>query len=87
MQTFTHFLDTLNAAVWGIPMLVLLVGTGIFLSVRLGFLQFRRFGHVLRETVGKLFAGEGGGDGALTPVQAMTTALAGTVDRDRKSVV
>ncbi|WP_329886119.1 sodium:alanine symporter family protein [Pseudoramibacter faecis] len=79
MQTFTHFLGAANAAVWGIPMLVLLVGTGIFLSVRLGFLQFRHFGHVLRETVGKLFSGEGGGDGALTPIQAMTTALAGTV--------
>ena len=43
---------------WGIPMLILLLGTGIFLSARLGFLQFRKFGTIMKNTVGKLFNGK-----------------------------
>lgn len=79
MGELSHFLSQLNAAVWGVPMLILLLGTGIFMSIRLGFLQFRRFGYVMRETVGKIFQKSEVKEGALTPIQAMTTALAGTV--------
>ena len=60
-------------------MLILLIGTGIFLSFRLGFLQFRRFGFIMKHTVGKLFEKKEKKEGSLTPVQALTTALAGTV--------
>lgn len=84
MQTFlkqmTDFSAAFDAAAWGIPTMVLLLGTGVFLSWRLGFLQFRRFGFIMKHTVGRLFTKKSDAkDGTLTPIQALTTALAGTV--------
>ncbi len=74
--------STINSVVWGIPMLVLIVGTGIFLTIRMGGFQFAHFGYALKNTLGKVFKkGEkqSAGDGAITPIQAVTTALAATV--------
>ncbi len=79
MHTLTDFSVRLDTAVWGIPMLILLLGTGIFMSWRLGFLQFRRFGSIMRHTVGRLFSKHENREGTLSPIQALTTALAGTV--------
>ncbi|MDD6666524.1 MAG: sodium:alanine symporter family protein [Lachnospiraceae bacterium] len=80
LTRLTEFSSRLDAAVWGIPMLILLLGTGIFLSARLGFLQFRKFGTIMKNTVGKLFQKKSDTrEGTLSPVQALTTALAGTV--------
>lgn len=80
LTNLTAFSVKLDTAVWGIPMLILLLGTGIFLSARLGFLQFRKFGTIMKNTVGKLFNGKSANKkGTLSPVQALTTALAGTV--------
>lgn len=79
LKSITEFSQNLNDLVWGVPMLVLLIGTGIFLSIRLGFLQFSRFGFIMKHTVGRLFEKKESKEGALTPVQALTTALAGTV--------
>ncbi|MDD6352438.1 MAG: sodium:alanine symporter family protein [Lachnospiraceae bacterium] len=80
LTRLTEFSSRLDAAVWGIPMLILLLGTGIFLSARLGFLQFRKFGTIMKNTVGKLFEKKSDQkEGTLSPVQALTTALAGTV--------
>lgn len=73
--------DALRALLWGPGMLLLLGGTGVFLSLRLGFPQVMHLGRILRETAGSLFerrrtqAEEGG----LSPFQALSTALAGTV--------
>ena len=69
----------INNVVWGIPMLVLLIGAGLFLSFRTKFVQFRKFGAAMRETLGKVFHKHQAGEGAVTPFQAMTTALAATV--------
>lgn len=79
METIMALSSRINGLVWGIPMLVLMVGCGIFMSSRLGFVQFRRFGYTMRNTLGKMFDKTEVEDGALSPVQAMTTALAGTV--------
>lgn len=79
MHTLTDFSVRLDTAVWGIPMLILLLGTGIFMSWQLGFLQFRRFGSIMRHTVGRLFSKHENREGTLSPIQALTTALAGTV--------
>ena len=51
-MTFAEFVNFLNGIAWGPQMLVLLVGTGIYLSIRLGFLQFRKFGYVMKNTIG-----------------------------------
>lgn len=64
-----------------IAMMVLLISAGIFLSVKTGFFQFRRFGCVLKNTVGKLFDKNlhHRDKGSVSPFQAVTTALAGTI--------
>ena len=64
---------------WGYPLLILLVGTGLFLSIRLVFVQFRKFGFAMKNTIGKIFKGQKAGKGEVTPFQALTTALAATV--------
>jgi len=68
----------LNSLVWGPPMLALLVGTGILLTVLTGGVQFRRLGFALVEVLGKLRR-PGAGEGSVTPFQAVATALASTV--------
>ena len=69
----------LGALVWGPPMLALLLGTGIFLSIRCGFPQFRHARWIAQHTLGALLHSGRGKDGTnLSPFQAMTTALAGT---------
>ena len=78
-MTFAEFVNYLNGIAWGPWMLLLLVGTGIYLSVRVGFIQFSRFGYVMKNTVGKLFKKQSAGDGEVTPFQALSTALAATV--------
>lgn len=69
-----------NAAVRGPVMMALLAGTGIYLSVRTGFPQVRRFRYILRNTAGSLFRKEKEENGNnISPFQAVSTALAGTV--------
>jgi AGCS family alanine or glycine:cation symporter len=66
----------LNGYVWGPPMIVLLVGTGIVLTVLTGGIQFRRLGTVFIEVLGQ---NRSRGAGTVTPFQAVATALASTV--------
>ena len=79
MEAFTKIVTAVDDFAWGPIMLVLLVGTGLYLSIRSGFLQFSRFGYAMRNTLGKAFTKQSAGKGEVTPFQAMTTALAGTV--------
>lgn len=70
----------LNNIVWGAPMMILIVGTGILLTVLTKFLQFRRFGYIMRNTIGTIFRKQTVSDkGAVSPFQAVCTALAATV--------
>ena len=68
-----------NALVWGPPMLVLLVGAGVYLTLRTRFIQFAKFGLMCRETVGKIFRRGPAAEGDVTPFQAVTVAMGGTV--------
>jgi len=70
--------EALNNLVWGVPLIVILMGTGIFLTLWTGGVQFRRLGLAFREVLGKLFS-KGRGTGTVTPFQALATALSGTV--------
>ena len=79
MQLITNINNAINGFVWGLPMLVLLMGAGLFLSLRTGFVQFRKFGHAMKNTIGKIFQKTEAKAGSVTPFQAMTTALAATV--------
>ena len=78
-MTISEIVDILNGIAWGPWMLILLVGTGIFLSARVGFIQFCKFGHAMKNTIGKVFQKQSAGKGEITPFQAVTTALAATV--------
>ena len=74
--------STVNGIVWGIPMLILIVGTGIYMTVKLNFFQFRHFGYAMKNTIGKVLDKSQKVEaqkGAITPMQAVTTALAATV--------
>ncbi|MBR1972901.1 MAG: sodium:alanine symporter family protein [Oscillospiraceae bacterium] len=78
-MTLNEIVNYLNGIAWGPWMLILLVGTGVYLSARTGFPQFRKFGYVMKNTIGKVFQKQEAGQGEVTPFQAVTTALAATV--------
>lgn len=77
-ERLQHLNSALNGYVWGWPMIVLLMGTGLLLTLVTGAVQFRRLGFALREVLGKM-AQRGGGIGEVRPFQAVATALASTV--------
>ena len=78
-----HIIEEVNSAVnhfiWGVPAMVCIIGVGLFLSFRTGFLQIRKFPYAIKMTIGRLFHGKDAADGAMTPFQAVCTALAATV--------
>ena len=79
-MTVSEWINALDSLAWGPVMLILLVGTGCYLTARLGFFQFARFGFWWKNTMGRLFSGRHGhADGEVTPFQAVTMALASTV--------
>ena len=69
----------INDVVWGWPAMILILGVGLYLTVRTKGVQFRKFGTAMNETVGKMFRKNAAGRGAITPWQAVCTALAATV--------
>ena len=68
----------LNGYVWGVPMIALLMGTGLVLTFVTGAAQFRYLALALREVLGKV-AVRAGSAGSVSPFQAVATALASTV--------
>lgn len=68
-----------NDLVWGWPFLILIVGTGVFLTVVTRFLSLRKFGYVMKQTFLKMFSKDQVGEGEITAFQAVSTALAATV--------
>lgn len=79
MYWITEINSKVNGFVWGLPAITCIIGVGLLLSFRTGFVQFRRFVFAIRQTVGKAFRREQAADGTITPFQAVCTALAGTV--------
>ncbi len=73
---------TLNAAVWGAPMLLLIIGTGIYLTARTRFFQFAHVRHILSRTLFAIFrksdVHKSGDERAISQFQALATALAAT---------
>lgn len=75
MEQFTNLLVSIDDVVWGVPMIILIMGTGIFLTIRLGILQFRKLGLALRYMV----KNEATGEGEVTSFGALCTAMAATI--------
>ena len=78
MNQIMELIAKVSGWIWGIPMLVILVGAGITMTLTLKFFQFRYLPFILRQTFGKIFA-KSEGDGTISPFQAVTSALASTV--------
>ena len=78
-ETISSINSVLNTFIWGVPAMVCIIGVGLYLSIRTGFVQIRKFPYALKNTLGKIFNKSSASDGALTPFQAVCTALAATI--------
>ena len=78
-----QIIETINTAVnnfiWGVPAMVCIFGVGLYLSIRTNFLQIRKFPYAIKTPLGRIFRKRDASDGAITPFQAVCTALAATV--------
>ncbi|WP_321314001.1 sodium:alanine symporter family protein [Halarcobacter sp.] len=75
MESLDKFISSASSFVWGVPMLILLVGTGLYLTIRLKGMQFWALGHALK----LIFEKEQSAKGDISHFQALMTALAATV--------
>ena len=71
--------SAVNNFIWGVPAMTCIIGVGLVLSIRTGFLQIRKFPYAMKVTIGRMFKKKEAADGAMTPFQAVCTALAATV--------
>lgn len=79
LETIEMINSAVSNFVWGVPAMVCILGVGLYLSLRTDFLQIRKFPYAIRTTLGRIFRKREASDGALTPFQAVCTALAATV--------
>jgi len=82
-QGFTEIVtavnNVLNNLLWGVPMLLLILIVGIWMTYSSGAVQIRKFGYAMKNTLGKMFKQKKAEEGAITPFEAVSTALAATV--------
>src|SRR5918992_5492089 len=78
MEAVASFVEQVNGIVWGVPMLILILGTGLYLMLRLHLMPLRNIGYGFRLTwQGRTVAA--GDEGEISPFAALMTALAATV--------
>ncbi len=76
MQSFEQLVGAINGFVWGPVMLVLILGTGLYMQIRLGALPIRKLGYGFKQ----LFSGrKGQGEGEISPFNALMTSLSATI--------
>ena len=79
LSTIENINNVVNNFIWGVPAMICIIGVGLYLSIRMGFIQIRKFTYAMKVTIGRIFRKREASDGALTPFQAVCTALAATV--------
>lgn len=79
LQTIEAVNSAVNQFIWGVPAMICILGVGLYLSLHLHFIQIRRFSYAMKTTIGRVFRKREASDGAITPFQAVCTALAATV--------
>ena len=79
LELITAINDKLSAFIWGVPAMTCIIGVGLYLGIRTGFLQLRKFGYALKCTLGRIFQKQEAAEGSITPFQAVCTALAATI--------
>ena len=78
-KVIEFFTGTLNTVAWLYIFLPCTILGGLYLTIRNRGIQFTKFGYTMKNTLGRMFQKQEAGAGAVTPVQAVTTALAATV--------
>ena len=76
---YDFFTGPLNTVAWIYILLPCVFVGGLYFTIGTGAVQFRRFGYAMKNTIGKMFKKTEAEPGAVTPLQAVTTALAATV--------
>ena len=79
LETIESINNVVNNFIWGVPAMICIIGVGLVLSFRTRFLQIRKFPYAMKVTIGRMFRKKQAADGAMTPFQAVCTALAATV--------
>ena len=79
MEVIEQINSVVNNFIWGVPAMLCIFGVGLYLSIQTNFLQIRKFSYAIKTTIGRMFRKKNASDGALTPFQAVCTALAATV--------
>ena len=79
LSTIESVNNVVNNFIWGVPAMICIIGVGLLLSVRTGFVQIRKFPYAMKVTIGRMLRKKDATDGAMTPFQAVCTALAATV--------
>lgn len=79
LSTIESVNSAVNNFIWGVPAMICIIGVGLYLSIRTDFLQIRKFPYAMKVTIGRMLRKRDASDGALTPFQAVCTALAATV--------
>lgn len=79
LELITKINTAVNNFIWGVPAMVCIIGVGLLLSIRTGFIQIRKFPYAIKTTIGRVFRKKDASDGTMTPFQAVCTALAATV--------
>ena len=79
LSTIEAVNSVVNNFIWGVPAMICIIGVGLYLSIRTRFLQILKFPYAMKVTLGRMMKKKEASDGALTPFQAVCTALAATV--------
>ena len=79
LESIIKINQAVNGFIWGVPAMICIIGVGLLLFVRTRFIQVRKFGAAMKNTIGKIFDKTQAKDGSMSPFQAVCTALAGTV--------
>ncbi|MBL7576375.1 alanine or glycine:cation symporter, AGCS family [Peptoniphilus asaccharolyticus DSM 20463] len=79
MENLIKLISDVTNAFWGWPILIVLLGGGLIVCVRTGFVQIRYLPFILKQTFGKMFSSNVGGEGSVSPFQAATAALASSI--------
>lgn len=79
LQVIESVNSVVNKFIWGVPAIICIIGVGLYLSIRLRFIQIRKFPLAIKNTLGKIFDKGKAKEGTMTPFQAVCTALSATV--------
>jgi amino acid carrier protein len=79
MKALLDIITNITNFIWGWPILIALLGGGIIITFRTNFVQLRYLPFILKQTFGKMFASDVGGEGSVSPFQAASAALASSI--------